>query len=316
MQLSGINMMGRELRLARPSGYVPPAGGDPSMSMVSNLPHRVVCCPYILTVAVAYDQNAEAGVASVLNANAAGAAGVAGLLGGGVGAAAGQDVKARKLYIGNLPLDLNVTEQTMMDFFNTAMLAAFPELKNTPGNPVEQVWMSGEKKFCFVTFRNEDEAMKGMQLDNIQLMGRPLRIGRPSDYVPPAGQAAPQPLSATGTNNVPLGSSAPAPAAAGADAPTSVVLRLTNTMTEAEVDDEEEYNDIKEDMLEECGKFGKVEALEMPKEGPGKTMVYIKFDSLESAGNGFKMLHGRSFETRVVEASYYPEDKFDASDFS
>ncbi len=258
----------------------------------------------------------------MLNATAAGAAGVAGLLGSvGGGAAAGQDVKARKLYVGNLPLDLNVTEQTMKDFFDTAMTAAFPELKDTPGQPVEQVWMSGEKKFCFVTFRNEDEAMKGMQLDNIQLMGRPLRIGRPSDYVPPAGQAQPQPLSATGTNNMPLGNGAPAaPAAAGpgagADAPTSVVLRLTNTMTEAEVDDEEEYNDIKEDMLEECGKFGKVEALEMPKEGPGKTMVYVKFDSLESAGKGFKMLHGRSFETRVVEASYFPQDKFDANDFS
>jgi RNA recognition motif-containing protein len=265
----------------------------------------------------------------VLNANAAGAAGVAGLLSGaggmapgGVAAGPGQDVKARKLYVGNLPLDLNVTEQTMKDFFDTAMTAAFPEMAETPGKPVEQVWMSGEKKFCFVTFRNEDEAMKGMQLDNIQLMGRPLRIGRPSDYVPPAGQAQPQPLSATGTNNMPLGAPGGAPAAAapagaaGAPAPTSVVLRLTNTMTEAEVDDDEEYNDIKEDMLEECGKFGKVESLEMPKEGPGKTMVFVKFDSLESAAKGFSMLHGRSFETRVVEASYFPQDKFDAKEFS
>lgn len=278
-------------------------------------PSPISQCPFACT------QSGGAGAASVLNANAAGAAGVAGLLGGA--GSAGQDVKARKLYVGNLPLDLNVTEQTMKDFFDTAMTAAFPELKDTPGKPVEQVWMSGEKKFCFVTFRNEDEAMKGMQLDNIQLMGRPLRIGRPSDYVPPAGQAQPQPLSATGTNNMPLGNAtgaAPAAAGAGAStadgAPTSVVLRLTNTMTEAEVDDEEEYNDIKEDMLEECGKFGKVEALQMPKEGPGKTMVYIKFDSLESAGKGFSMLHGRSFETRVVEASYFPQDKFDANDFS
>ena len=311
-------MMGRELRLARPSGYVPPIGGESAAStgMVSNLLHTARLLLLRPNGRVVHEQTGGEGAASVLNATAAGAAGVAGLLGSvGGGAAAGQDVKARKLYVGNLPLDLNVTEQTMKEFFDTAMTAAFPELKDTPGQPVEQIWMSGEKKFCFVTFRNEDEAMKGMQLDNIQLMGRPLRIGRPSDYVPPVGQAQPQPLSATGTNNMPLGTGAAPAAAPGVDAPTSVVLRLTNTMTEAEVDDEEEYNDIKEDMLEECGKFGKVEALEMPKEGPGKTMVYVKFDSLESAGKGFKMLHGRSFETRVVEASYFPQDKFDANDF-
>lgn len=186
-----------------------------------------------------------AGAASVLNANAAGAAGVAGLLaGGGAVAAPGgqQDVKARKLYVGNLPLDLNVTELTMKEFFDTAMLAAFPELAETLGKPVEQVWMSGEKKFCFVTFRNELEAEKGMQLDNIQLMGRPLRIGRPSDYVPPAGGVVQQPpLGATGTNQMLLGAGAPAAGGAPGGA-TSVVLRLTNTMTEAEVDDEEEYN--------------------------------------------------------------------------
>ena len=63
-------------------------------------------------------------------------------------------------------------------------------------------WMSGEKKFCFVTLRTEAEAEKGprsasfklddkggifdggircagLQLNDIQLMGRPLRIGRP-----------------------------------------------------------------------------------------------------------------------------------------
>ena len=64
-------------------------------------------------------------------------------------------------------------------------------------------WMSGEKKFCFVTLRTEAEAEKGphsapsnwrregwffdrgircagLQLNDIQLMGRPLRIGRPA----------------------------------------------------------------------------------------------------------------------------------------
>ena len=37
-------------------------------------------------------------------------------------------VKARKLYVGNLPLDMSVNEQSIKEFFDTAMLAAFPLL--------------------------------------------------------------------------------------------------------------------------------------------------------------------------------------------
>ena len=39
-----------------------------------------------------------------------------------------------------------------------------------------------------------------------------------------------------------------APAAAAPAAATSVVVRLANAVTEADVDDESEYNEIKEDM--------------------------------------------------------------------
>lgn len=162
------------------------------------------------------------------------------------------NVKARKLYVGNLPLEMNVNEATMQEFFNTAMLAAFPELKATgPANttPVESVWMNAEKKFCFVTFRNEEEALKGMQLDNIQLMGRSLRIGRPSDYVPPAGGGG---AVGTSTNSIPLGGAVAGGAVAGS-APTTVV-RLANAVTQAEIEDPEEYEEILEDMKEECAK--------------------------------------------------------------
>ena len=53
----------------------------------------------------------------------------------------------------------------------------------------------------------------------------------------------------------------------------------------------------------------------MPKEGVGKTMVHVKYDTTASAGAGFKGLDGRSFENRKVEASYYDVAKFDACTF-
>ena len=81
-----------------------------------------------------------------------------------------------------------------------------------------------------------------------------------------------------------------------------------------------------------------MQAIEMPRLGTGKTKVYIKFDSLPSAQKGHQNLHGRSFEARCesfglavfqqisviicccefgrrVEASYYPEEKFEAGAF-
>ena len=76
-------MMGRELRMARPSGYVPPAGGDPST-------------------------NAAAGISATPNP-AMGLAALMGQAGGGVV----DNVKARKLYVGNLPLEMSIQESTM-----------------------------------------------------------------------------------------------------------------------------------------------------------------------------------------------------------
>ena len=109
------------------------------------------------------------------------------------------------------------------------------------GDQVESVWMSGEKKFCFVTFRSEAEAANGLQLDNIQLMGRPLRIGRPSDYVP----------TNSGTVAAPLGQMTAVAKTTGAglsaqpqQAAATVVVRLANSVTNEEVDDTDEYNDI------------------------------------------------------------------------
>jgi hypothetical protein len=71
-----------------------------------------------------------------------------------------------------------------------------------------------------------------------------------------------------------------------------------------------------EDMKEECGKFGTVEGIQMPREGDGKTMVFIKFDSTASAEKAFAGLHGRSFENRKVVASYYDVSTFDAGIFN
>ena len=64
--------------------------------------------------------------------NAAATQGVASLLGGASAMTEANSVKARKLYVGNLPLDMSVNEQSIKEFFDTAMLAAFPDIKVPP----------------------------------------------------------------------------------------------------------------------------------------------------------------------------------------
>merc|ERR1712087_756885 len=44
---------------------------------------------------------------------------------------------------------------------------------------------------------------------------------------------------------------------------------LLNMVTEEELRDEEEYEDILEDIREECGKYGEVRSLEIPRPLPG-----------------------------------------------
>ena len=47
------------------------------------------------------------------------------------------------------------------------------------------------------------------------------------------------------------------------------VLCLLNMVTEEELKDEEEYEDILEDIREECSKYGEVRSLEIPRPLPG-----------------------------------------------
>jgi len=63
--------------------------------------------------------------------------------------------------------------------------AGLLDASNSDGCCVSDVWISAEKQFAFVEVRTVGDANNAMQLDGITLYGQPLRINRPSDYVPP-----------------------------------------------------------------------------------------------------------------------------------
>ncbi|KAI0021514.1 hypothetical protein F4780DRAFT_737683 [Xylariomycetidae sp. FL0641] len=104
---------------------------------------------------------------------------------------------------------------------------------------------------------------------------------------------------------------------ASTDSEETRVLQLLNMVTPEELMDNDDYAEICEDVEEECGKFGKVEALKVPRPSGGSRQsagvgkIYVKFDSKESAKKALQALAGRKFADRTVVTTYFPEENFE-----
>ncbi|KAJ5470770.1 hypothetical protein N7530_008127 [Penicillium desertorum] len=95
------------------------------------------------------------------------------------------------------------------------------------------------------------------------------------------------------------------------DLETTQVLQLLNMVTLDELLNDEDYEEILEDVSEECSKFGKMIGIKIPRRGHGAGKIFIKYDSAESATNALKALAGRKFSDRTVVASYFSVENFD-----
>jgi len=284
--------------------------------------------------------------------------------------------QARRLYVGNLPVGMGLTEKMLTDFFNATVTG----LGIATPLPVLSTWLSSEGTFCFVEFRGVQDASACMSLlQGISLGGRSLRVGRPADYKPPPphlenfivgyppGAPPPPPTtpqaaaalsavsglsisalnpllappipgqpnlgaSAAATNLlsnimpsppmpsaqiIPTSSSITASGGQGSSAnkdqiPTRVLL-LLNMVTASELVNDEEYEDIRDDVKEECSKFGVVEEVVIPRptdSSVGVGSIFVLFREPSMSQSAVSALHGRSFNNNVVEASFYSEAKY------
>jgi splicing factor U2AF subunit len=50
------------------------------------------------------------------------------------------------------------------------------------GDPVLSAWISTDGHYAFVEFRSAEEANNGFLLNNISILGQPLKVGRPKTY--------------------------------------------------------------------------------------------------------------------------------------
>ncbi|KAI6658528.1 Splicing factor U2AF 50 kDa subunit-like [Oopsacas minuta] len=99
------------------------------------------------------------------------------------------------------------------------------------------------------------------------------------------------------------------------------ILCLLNMVTPEELQDIEEYEDIYEDVKNECSRSGKVISLEIPRpiegvEVPGVGKIFVEFASIVDATKGSQALSGRKFAGRIVVTSFYDESRYSLKDFS
>lgn len=248
---------------------------------------------------------------------------------------------ARKLYVGNLPTDLGLTEKMLVQFF-TACLKGLGLLTDIP---IMSAWINGDQTFAFLEFRSVQDATLALSLcDGLTLGGRQLRFGRPVDYKLPSKHllcytvGGQEPV---GDDEVPytmpkVKEATPAWTLAKAlmrqetgEDPTgnpqlilappqrkdrSRVLLLENCVTEAMILKNEEYLDIIEDVKEECDQWGKLLQIVVPRRGQdacGFNRVFLRFEKQSGADRCKLKTGGREFgDSDDVKVHYYSEPQF------
>ncbi|KAF5473104.1 hypothetical protein F2P56_009744 [Juglans regia] len=99
------------------------------------------------------------------------------------------------------------------------------------------------------------------------------------------------------------------------------VLCLTEAVTVDQLNDDQEYEEISEDMRDECSKFGTLVDITIPRPNqngehiPGVGKVFLEYSDIAGCANARSALNGRKFGGNVVNAFYYPEDKYHIRDY-
>lgn len=203
-----------------------------------------------------------------------------------------------KIFVGGIPYHLE--EDQVKE-----LLGAFGKLKafylvRDPGAALSKGY-----GFCeYVDHSVTDKAIAGLnelQLGDKAIAARRATPGMDTDSIDPA-EAALQAMNLPGSG-----------LALPQNDPTRVLV-LKNMVTEEELRDDAEYDDIVDDIKSECMKFGAVTSITVPRPGGeyekavGK--VFVEFENKLSAEKAANDLHGRGFASRTVEADFLKEDLY------
>lgn len=210
-----------------------------------------------------------------------------------------------KIFCGGLPTYLS-------DDQVKELLSSFGELRAF--NLVKDSGTTFSKGYCFFEYVNHEltdiaiAGLNGMQLGDKKLVVQRASVGAKVLGGPDGLIQLGMPITIPGLQLEGIASN-----------PTEV-LCLMNMVTVDELQDDEEYEGIMEDVREECNKYGSVVAVEIPRpvadvEVPGCGKIFVQFQTPEDCQGAASKLAGRKFANRVVVTSYFDLEKFYQKDF-
>ncbi|KII66054.1 Splicing factor U2AF 50 kDa subunit [Thelohanellus kitauei] len=96
------------------------------------------------------------------------------------------------------------------------------------------------------------------------------------------------------------------------------VLCLINCLTDKDLEDDREYEDILEDVRQECSKYGEVLSVQIPRTDPNNPeitfehvgKIFVEFGDKENCKEAHESLAGRKFNDRMVLTTFYDLDKY------
>ncbi|QQP55545.1 U2 snRNP auxiliary factor large subunit [Caligus rogercresseyi] len=207
---------------------------------------------------------------------------------------------AHKVFLGGIPNYLN-EDQVKELLTSFGQLRAFNLVKDSATG------LSKGYAFCeYVDVNITDQAIAG--LNGMQLGDKKLIVQRASVGAKNAMNVAPVQIQVPGISGL------------GGPGNATEVLCLLNMVTPEELTDDDEYEDILDDIRDECSKFGVVKSLEIPRpvpgvEVPGCGKVFIEFSTSAECQKAQHSLTGRKFSNRVVVTSYFEPDRYHRREF-
>ncbi|XP_019745494.1 splicing factor U2AF 65 kDa subunit-like [Hippocampus comes] len=211
-----------------------------------------------------------------------------------------------KLFIGGLPNYLN-DDQVKELLTSFGPLKAFNLVKDSATS------LSKGYAFCeYVDVGATDQAVSG--LNGMQLGDKKLIVQRASVGAKNAGLQAsvietPVLLQVPGLQRV-----------QSCEGAATQVLCLLNMVLPDELADDNDYQEILDDIRQECCKYGNVRSIQIPRplhgaHVPGCGKIFVEYVSTSDCQKAMQALSGRQFANRVVVTKYYDADMYHRHDF-
>jgi len=224
----------------------------------------------------------------------------------------------REIFVGNTEFEMS--DILMREFIGAAMQKMGLSHSGNE-NPIMNVKLNG--KFAFLEMRTSVDAANVLNLNGIPFVGSNLNLVRPTKYDGGLGGMEYFKWDALYKSWV---KGELRMMTAG---PPSRILSISNMATQAHLSDTNLYYDVIEETRLECAQFGIVRSVILPRNlvtpissnvlhnhYNSITKTFVEMHSVEQAVQALLGLKGRSFDGRILDVKFYPEEAFRSMNYT